>query len=596
MRVRRGMLAVAALGAVARLGRGEAVTEELPGGDTAEILKVTVGERTLLSPLTYQNCASLSVSRTGVVAVFYPKPRTGPRFYRTSHDGGASWGPELASPPVLAGGASSVALRDGGVLKFLTTDSSFKGEAQFHTSPMEGEYRDGWFTLHSTFAWFNDDFTSYEVAPVQVYMPDAVTSKQVHLGVSSWPIFDKGKILQLDNGDLLAPMYGLFKGDTKSRVILSRSTDRGRTWRYYATVAVAPADPNPELPGQYNGPCEPSIDLLANGQMICVMRTQYSHYPAEYRPMAVSWSDDLGRTWTRPRPTKPHLMTIWPTVQTLDNGVVACIYGRPGFHMAFSLDNGRTWQDRVSFSHQPEPRITGQVDGIKVGPNRLLAIGGVEEGTAVFPVTVERVRVSSAFGVLTGRIADADGVPIAGATVERSPNRYASEDWLEDTELDVWKAGPKIVDCPLLTFRSIQGDGDFPTAPTDAGGLYRFDNVALGEYVLTVAAPGYAPRHRRVKVGPNGEPADFVLRPGKLVCGRVLDSQGAPVSGACVVLNRWHCHSDLRGYFHWSVAAPLPEQVTYRVCKRYSFRYGTLTGSDSIARIEEHPFVLKPPP
>ena len=86
--------------------------------------------------------------------------------------------------------------------------------------------------LHSTFAWFNDDFTSYEVAPVQVYMPDAVTTKTT----GHWPIFERGNILQLDNGDLLAPMYGVFKGDRKSRVILSRSSDRGHTWRYHATM------------------------------------------------------------------------------------------------------------------------------------------------------------------------------------------------------------------------------------------------------------------------------------------------------------------------------------------------------------------------
>ena len=106
-----------------------------------------------------------------------------------------------------------------------------------------------------------------------------------------------------------------------------------------------------------------------------MLRTQYSHLPGEYRPMAVCWSKDLGKTWTKPTLTKPHLMNISPTVQVLDNGVVACQYGRPGFHVAFSLDNGHTWQDRISFSDLPEPVITGQFDMIKVGPNKLVAIG-----------------------------------------------------------------------------------------------------------------------------------------------------------------------------------------------------------------------------
>lgn len=80
-------------------------------------------------------------------------------------------------------------------MKFLTTDSSFKGEAEFRTSPMEGEYKDGWFTLHSTFAWFNDDFKKFEVAPVQVYMPDAPTSPQPQLVMGKWPIFADDKMI-----------------------------------------------------------------------------------------------------------------------------------------------------------------------------------------------------------------------------------------------------------------------------------------------------------------------------------------------------------------------------------------------------------------
>ena len=294
-------------------------------GNEIEILNITVGEPTKLSNVVYTNTASVAVSRTGVVAAFYPKPGTGPNFYRTSTDLGRTWGKEMDAPGVdlpLAGGTNNATLRDGGVLKYLTTGSSFKGEAEFRKAQLEGEYVDGWFTLHSTFAWFNDDFTEYEAAPVEVYMPDAVTTKQTHLGTSFWPIFSRGNTLQLVDGDLLTPMYGIFKGDSKSRVILSISSDRGHKWRYYATVAYDPKDPNPELPGQYNGPCEPSIELLPNGQLICVFRTQYSHYPGEYRPISVCWSDDLGKTWTKPVPTKPHLMNIAPKLIVLELSLI----------------------------------------------------------------------------------------------------------------------------------------------------------------------------------------------------------------------------------------------------------------------------------
>lgn len=569
--------------------------------DQTDVLRITVGQPTLLSLITNQNTSSLSVSRTGVVAAFYPKPGTGPKYYRTSTDGGVTWGPEMDSPPLLVGGAESVALRDGGVLKFLTPDDKCLGEQEYYVSPMAGEFKDGWFTLHSTFAWFNDDFTSYEVAAVRVYMPDAVTSKQTrNVGVSSWPIFDKGKILPLENGDLLAPMYGLFKGDIRSRVLLSLSSDQGHTWRYYATVAADPADPNPELPGQWIGYCEPTIELLSNGQMICVMRTQYAHLSGEYRPLYVCWSDDLGKTWTKPVPTKPHLMNIWPTLAVLDNGVVACEHGRPGFHVAFSLDHGHTWQDRISFSDLPEPHITGQFDMIKVGPNKLAAIGSDAEGTKVWPITVERVKGESAGTELTGLVLDQAGRPIAGAKAALGPNRYTADSWVEGEELSSMKTERTMVGSPQLGYRSIARDKGCPVAVTNAQGRFEFKSVKLAEYVLTVEAEGYAPqwRHINVAVDPQARAQEFRLKAGQSVCGRVVDQNGEPVGGACVVLDRQHSHTDPEGYFHWAVAAPVPDQVTVKVYKRYSGRYdtgalvrGSFIDSDGFLIVEAYPLI-----
>ena len=507
----------------------------------------------------------------------------------------------MDSPAQLGGGSTSGTLRDGGVIKYLTDADKTMGEAEEKVRPMVGEYKDGWFMLHSTFAWFNDDFTEYEVAPVQVYMPDAVTTKQIHLATSSWPIFERGNILHLANGDLLAPMYGLFKGDTKSRVILSISSDRGHKWRYYATVAAGAEDPNPELPGQYCGFDEPSIELLPNGQLICVMRMQYSHLPGEYRPMSVCWSDDLGKTWTKPIPTTPHLMNIAPKLIVLENGVLACEYGRPGFHVAFSIDNGHTWQDRVSFSHLSSPAITGQFDMAKAGPNKLVAIGNATGGTKVWPITVERVKVSSSEVMLTGRVLDEKNKPIIGAIVERGPNRYTADDWPVIPGPESWRtvAQPhfdKLMVAhwhPLLAFRSIHAINGYPTVQTDVQGYFRFRNVKLGEYVITAEADNYAPRQRHIKVHTQMKPANFTLKHGRLVRGRVIDAEGHPIGGACVGLNHWHCHTDPRGYFHWSVEAPVAAQVMLRVYKRYSGEYETLETTVALSQLESQPITLK---
>ena len=556
--------------------------------DQIEILKITQHPPTKLSPLRQQN-PSLLVTRAGVVAAFYSYDGA-LGFFRTSTDGGLTWGPEMSSPPEMGGGQCSGILRDGGNIRPVDLGKPIDGQP-------------GWFQI--PFVHFNDDFSKHTIETSRIYMPGAITKRiERRAYVWLWPIMTT-KIENLPSGDLIAAMWGLFEGDAVgvdhgSRVIAVLSNDNGRTWRYQGTISNRADDPDPQLPGMFPGFTESNIAYLPNGQLLCIMRSQGSHLPSEYRPLYVSWSNDLGKTWTEPKPTQPHLMNILPTLVVLDNGVVAAVYGRPGVHVAFSLDNGHTWRDRVSFSHLPVRLITGQVDGCKVGPNRVAVIGGVEGGTFVFPVTVERIMVSPARVPVTGRILDQQGNPIAGAKVELSPNRYTADDWPIGPAYEGLPSyyhedyfGERLMgDTPVLAYRSIQTANHNPTVQADANGQFQFDNVQLSEYILTAEADGYAPQHRHIKVGPETEAQDFHLKPGQKVCNRVMDDTGRPVPGACVVLNRWHTHTDLQGFFHWSVQAPLPDNVSVRVDKRYSDQYKTLETTVPFSQLERQPIVL----
>jgi len=540
-----------------------------------EILQITVGEPTFLSPTTYQNTASVAVSRTGCLAAFYPKPGSPPSFYRTSTDAGHTWGPEMDFAPANAS-RMSVGLRDGGVL-FMT------GQA----SPVDEVYPP---ELQAARTVFSDDFLSYESGVSSVAIPQAALNTR---WATFWPVFDKGKIVQLPDGELLATLYGNFSGDAQYRTMLVRSTDNGLTWQYHASVAYGPTDPHPHLVGSYCGYCEPSLALLSNGELLCAMRTQAAQFAGEYRPLYLSWSEDLGATWTRPVPTDPHLMNISPTLAVLDNGVVACQSGRPGFHISFSLDQGRTWQDQIGFSDLPEPVITGQFDMVKAGPNRLVAVGSDAEGIKVWPLAVDRVRAPSLQAVLEGRVLDRRDNPIAKAHVECSPRRYYLDSWLEhETDLDPWDATPLTIGSPVLGYRTIDGRNGHPAVRTDARGHFRFSAARLGECVLTVEADGFAPQHRLVEVAPRPEAQEFRLNSGRKVSSRVVDDGGQPVPGACVVLNRWHVHTDLAGRFHWSVEDPLPEQVEIVAYRRYADQYGTLTVTVPFSQIEGQPLVL----
>ena len=279
-------------------------------------------------------------------------------------------------------GAYSVGLAEGGVV-------AMTGQA----TPVGGGNPPVTSDLESTRILYADDFMSYSTSTVPVTLPNAVMHT---VWANFWPVFDKGKIVQLDNGDLLGTMYGELEGDGGwYRAMLLQSTDQGQSWQYRSTIAYSATDPDPELPGGFCGFCEPSITLLANGQLLAMLRTQGSHLGPDYRPMYVSWSDDLGLTWTEPEPTELDLplLNVWPTLQTLDNGVVVCAYGRPGVHVAFSKDHGHTWSAIEDFSDLPTTGmpggITGYVDMVQVDPNELLMIAGIEGGVHVWPIRVD---------------------------------------------------------------------------------------------------------------------------------------------------------------------------------------------------------------
>lgn len=108
------------------------------------------------------------------------------------------------------------------------------------------------------------------------------------------------RILELPNGDLLTTYYGWLKGDStpstyeprmiKTRVMLLRSSDRGRNWTFVTTIAVDPTVGT-------EGFGEPTLLRLQRGpragRLICQMRTG--------RELYESVSDDEGRTWTKAR-------------------------------------------------------------------------------------------------------------------------------------------------------------------------------------------------------------------------------------------------------------------------------------------------------
>ena len=86
---------------------------------------------------------------------------------------------------------------------------------------------------------------------------------------------------------------------------------------------------------------------------------------------------------------------------------------------------------------------------------------------------------------------------------------------------------------------------------------------------------------------------DLTLKSGQLVRGQVVDASGRRIGGVCVVLDQWHCHTDPQGYFHWSVKAPVPQEVAIQVYKSYSHQYETLKTTIALSQLASEPIMLK---
>ena len=143
-------------------------------------------------------------------------------------------------------------------------------------------------------------------------------------------------VIQVPNGDLLIPLYGVHPGESP-RVTIMRSSDGGESWGDPVTAAFDP------LGFVYFE--EPSLLYLPSGKLVCMMRVhrraeqEYGYY------LYQTDSYDLGQTWSVPNRTP-----IWghpPHMVHLRSGNIVCVYGYRripfGVRACLSHDEGETW-------------------------------------------------------------------------------------------------------------------------------------------------------------------------------------------------------------------------------------------------------------
>lgn len=165
------------------------------------------------------------------------------------------------------------------------------------------------------------------------------------------PIVWWGDIKQLNDHSLLAGAYPTFyynDDGTVSRggVTFYKSEDEGLSWYSIGKIPVE-LDKREEQKGCDSFE-EPTFEFLSDSTIICIMRTGAS------TPMYRTFSNDLGRTWTKPEPFTPN--GVKPRLMRLKNGALVLISGRPGVQLRLCLDEkGYDWSepiDMIPFMHE----------------------------------------------------------------------------------------------------------------------------------------------------------------------------------------------------------------------------------------------------
>lgn len=340
---------------------------EVQGRDIAPV-KVTVGKRVVVHKSQGRNWFPNihRMANGDLVAWAQTAPDetnpgatdVGRRFLST--DNGRTWR-KLGTIDV--GGPSKITLRDGTFLQLW-----------FYTV----RRGDGWVTkvVRST-----DNGRTYTVEDnVPVYV------ENVREGAKDTGMVFDGGLVEMDDGELLATMYGYFVGDQKYRCILVRSTDRGHSWHFVSTIAY-----DAVVGGE--GFCEPAMIRTGPASLLVTMRT------GSGIPMYQCRSTNKGKTWSTPKRIADR--GVEPDLAMTDDGILVCSYGRPNVYVMCSPDGfGRRWTaNRLIY----EGRSTCYTGLAKIGPNEFILIhdalahkepGDDKPYNYVFavPITVERGR------------------------------------------------------------------------------------------------------------------------------------------------------------------------------------------------------------
>jgi len=174
-----------------------------------------------------------------------------------------------------------------------------------------------------------------------------------------------GAIVDGPGGEWLTTFYYLTERDPRQRrLVLIRSTDQGRSWEEYGTIAAVQLDKAPWPWMGKEGPNEAALVRLSKDGLYCLFRTGSDDYMGE------AWSVDDGKTWTAP--VSSGFKGVAPHLRLMSDGLLAGTYGRPGpVTIMFSSNEGKKWTNVTPIA---DGNSTHYTDLIEVEPGKLLVV------------------------------------------------------------------------------------------------------------------------------------------------------------------------------------------------------------------------------
>ena len=170
--------------------------------------------------------------------------------WRRSHDGGQTWCDTPAWPTYNA-----CQLPDDEILHL--------GRGKLEVTDEDGVYRTG-LDLSTDNGYKHTSEVATLVDVPELARGEGGFGKHEIVGCVSHAV------VRLEDGSLLAGLYGKFITDVKYRSFVVSSSDGGRTWRYLSTVAFDLTAGNEHRAESF---CEPDLLVLPSGDILCFMRT-----------------------------------------------------------------------------------------------------------------------------------------------------------------------------------------------------------------------------------------------------------------------------------------------------------------------------------